>query len=578
MDYNLIINFIHNNLIMSNGSVRKYSNSLFKEFPEYINYIMEYTKFLSPTAGLAQRIWHILNKIDIEFLCNKEGCQNTRIWNKQTSRYNIYCSKECNKTCQKRKEKFRLTNIDRYGDHPMRVESILVKLKNNLTEKYGVDSFSKTDEFKDKIKETSLIRFGVDNPMKSMEVRQRFIETNLEKYGVKYPIQNEDILNKRQQTLLDRYNVVSPTMIPEVRAKQETTLFNNYVVKNFKHTLYKNNQLEFLENKDYLLELLEDNSATSISKILDVDITTVINYLHKHGIHDKLKSFNRSLLEDKICKFLESNNINFETNRRDIIPPKEIDIFIPKYNLGIEINGVYWHSDLKVERDINGHYNKWLKCKDRNIRLLTFFDDEINNELKWNIIKSKLLYLTKTGKFIQIGARKCEIRDVDLLDERLFLDTNHIQGFLNNRDKSYGAYFCGRLLGIFSVKQRKDYLEIVRYSVDIQYTCPGLFSKFLKYVINELNFTGQLVSFSDNCHSDGTLYKSCGFNEVVILGPGYSYTYAGKPRENRQRYMKEKIRKKFNIPIDNLTEKELMKSQGYGRVYDCGKIKWIKEV
>ena len=40
--------------------------------------------------------------------------------------------------------------------------------------------------------------------------------------------------------------------------------------------------------------------------------------------------------------------------------------------------------------------------------------------------------------------------------------------------------------------------------------------------------------------------------------------------------MKSKIKEKFNVDISNKTEWQLMQDNGYDRVWDCGKIKWIK--
>ena len=35
----------------------------------------------------------------------------------------------------------------------------------------------------------------------------------------------------------------------------------------------------------------------------------------------------------------------------DMEVPKEIDIFIPTLNIGIEFNGLYWHSELKKDTE-----------------------------------------------------------------------------------------------------------------------------------------------------------------------------------------------------------------------------------
>ena len=107
---------------------------------------------------------------------------------------------------------------------------------------------------------------------------------------------------------------------------------------------------------------------------------------------------------------------------------------------------------------------------------------------------------------------------------------------------------------------------------------PGLFSKMMKHMITELNYSGDVVSFSNNGHSNGNVYKASGFKIDKILGPAYWYTRDYITRENRQNYMKSKIAKKFNFDMSNKTEWQAMQELGYDRIWDSGKIKWSKIV
>ena len=218
------------------------------------------------------------------------------------------------------------------------------------------------------------------------------------------------------------------------------------------------------------------------------------------------------------------------------------------------------------------HYSKWKMCRDQGITLLTYFDDDISTSL--DIIKSKVLYLTNRGNFTRVGARCLTLDKIAVLDEKIFFDKNHVQGFLNNRNYSIGAYYNSKLVAALCVTYRKHYAEITRFAVDISYSIPGVFSRLLKKFISDNNYRGDIVSFSDNCHSNGNLYKAAGFENVKELGPGYYYSKGGRPRENRQRFMKSKIAKKFGIDVTGKTEAAIMQELGYNKVWDCGKIKW----
>jgi len=49
-------------------------------------------------------------------------------------------------------------------------------------------------------------------------------------------------------------------------------------------------------------------------------------------------------------------------------------------------------------------------------------------------------------------------------------------------------------------------------------------------------------------------------------------------KRKRQKHMKHKIKKRFNVDISNKTEFELMDSLGYKRIWDSGKIRWELQV
>ena len=86
------------------------------------------------------------------------------------------------------------------------------------------------------------------------------------------------------------------------------------------------------------------------------------SHLHSHGCPKC--GVGVSLQEQEILEFLKNNNIIFEERKRNLIPNshKEIDIFIPSKNIGIEYNGLRWHSD-EFNKDKNYHRNKTDECE-----------------------------------------------------------------------------------------------------------------------------------------------------------------------------------------------------------------------
>ena len=129
--------------------------------------------------------------------------------------------------------------------------------------------------------------------------------------------------------------------------------------------------------------------------------------------------------EECVKDYIE-NIIGFKINKnsRKIIPPYELDIFVPEKNLAIEYDGILWHSE-KYIKDTNYHLNKTELCEKVGIRLIHIFDSEWLN--KKEIVKSRLKDVL--GVFDKtVFARKCKVCEVDSETSRKFQDTNHIQG------------------------------------------------------------------------------------------------------------------------------------------------------
>jgi very-short-patch-repair endonuclease len=96
-------------------------------------------------------------------------------------------------------------------------------------------------------------------------------------------------------------------------------------------------------------------------------------------------------------------------NTRSVIPPYEVDIYLPDLNLAIEYCGLYWHSE-KAGKDKQYHQKKFLMCREKGIRLVTIFEDELLNKrdelldyLKSLINPSKDLIFSKNT--LKIDAR-----------------------------------------------------------------------------------------------------------------------------------------------------------------------------
>lgn len=438
------------------------------------------------------------------------------------------------------------------------------KSRNTNLSKYGEISFAKTEDYRKKAKETNLLKFGVEQASWNSDVRSRAKATCLSRFGAEFPIQTEAVKKKLADTKFSKYGNAGFSN----PAKRELTLVAKYGVHNSTYVNMSTSTLAILNNEKAFIEFITGKTRQYAAEIMQVDPNTITKYATLYSCFDKF-TVAGSKWEDKVADYLKLLGVNFVRNERKKISPYELDFFLPEYNIAIEINGNYWHSELK--KDKNYHFMKWQLCQQAGVDLYQFFEDEF--EFHWPVICAKIKYLCKL-QTTKIGARQVTLGEITYAEEEKFLNANHMQGSSTARNKSIAAYHRGELVGIMSWIKRSKYLEITRFAVSINLTSPGLFTKMLKAVLKKLDFSGDVISFSNNGHSNGNVYRSAGFVNDLLLGPAYWYMKNYSARENRQGYMKHKIQKKFNIDVSKNTEAELMSSLGYTRIWDSGKIRW----
>jgi hypothetical protein len=111
-----------------------------------------------------------------------------------------------------------------------------LKAKETCLDKYGVENYSQTDEFKERFKSTNLERYGVDNPNKCDMVREKTKRTNLERYGVDNPNKCDSVKEKRKNTMLERYGVENYASTDEFKEQVKKTNLEKYGFESYSQT------------------------------------------------------------------------------------------------------------------------------------------------------------------------------------------------------------------------------------------------------------------------------------------------------------------------------------------------------
>lgn len=289
-----------------------------------------------------------------------------------------------------------------------------------------------------------------------------------------------------------------------------------------------------------------------------------------HPMHD-------SMTEKEIANVLRKYCPDIIVHDRKSISPQELDILIPEKKIAIEYNGLYWHSEKQGKQPLY-HYNKWKQCKDNGIQLIQIWEDDW--ETHHDIVLSALFHKLSISHDEKIGARKTTISSIGNDTARDFLNAHHIQGYAKGciniglYDKQH------HLVAVMSLRTTHTHGEkallINRYATAIN--VQGGFTKLLSHCIRTSPDIHYIVSFSDNCISDGSLYAHNGFDMDKAIPPDYMYMVNGR-RIHKFNYRKQRFRDDASLHYeDGLTERQLADANGLNRVWDAGKIRWIKKV
>ena len=295
---------------------------------------------------------------------------------------------------------------------------------------------------------------------------------------------------------------------------------------------------------------------------------------HAQGKGCKKCSSSVSKQEQQVREFIESLNINVIGNARKIVKHAELDVFATDYNIAVEYDGLYWHSDAKKIKTY--HLDKTNSCLSKGIRLIHIFEDEWL--FKKQIVCSRLRNIF--GKTTdRIYARKCIVQEVTSSDAKAFLLENHIQGHTASHTR-LGLYYDDKLVSLMTFcnlrkaigsKHVENSHELLRYCNILDTTVIGGASKLLSAFI-KMTKPSTIVSYSDRRWSIGNLYEKLGFTHMHNSVPNYFYIINGI-RKHRYGFRKDLL---VSAGYDkNMTEQEIMQSRGINRIYDCGSSKWV---
>lgn len=285
---------------------------------------------------------------------------------------------------------------------------------------------------------------------------------------------------------------------------------------------------------------------------------------HCNRVSNSMHPVTESPAIQQLYNLLTQMGIVYTTHNKELVNGINIDIVIPKYNVGIKIVDVLRHSD-KFVSDASYHQTSLIMAKNQGIQLMFITNDEIIN--KFNIIVNRLK--NKLGQSKKTYARHCQLVEIDNATYQTYTEQYHVQGYARASVK-LALTINGEIQAIMSFSKsrfNKNYeWELVRYTS--LNTVIGGASKLLAYFKNKYK-PKSIISYADLRWNTGDMYEKIGMNFLHTTKPNYWYV-TEQGLVHRSSYQKHKLKKKLAIYDENKTEQENMQDNNFCKFWDCG--------
>ena len=276
----------------------------------------------------------------------------------------------------------------------------------------------------------------------------------------------------------------------------------------------------------------------------------------KYRVHKPFKVRKRSLKvpqgvskeETELCNtiHLDFPTLPIYRSNRQILHGKEIDIWMPTIKVGIEYDGLAFHSS--DSKDPSYHLYKTLECEKQGIRLIHIFSDE------WETKKPLVVDLVRKvlGKYQTINAEDCSVYPIGKKEGKYFIDNSDLLGDCLDSTNYLALKYINDIVGVMSYHEEGDTVIIDRYTERRTIKVKGGLKKCLESFENK-NFETRI----DRRLYIGEDFLECGFIKTQATPPNYYYTLDFQERVSPN--------------VLKLTEAQA-KAQGILKIWDCGEI------
>lgn len=319
------------------------------------------TKHLLPEIkekDFKERIYIILYNI-IEIPTCKL-CGNKVNFHSISKGYYQYCSLKCSSKALS-KDRVQLM-YDRYGENAFKIKTPLTK--------------EKQQEANEKRKQTTLERYGVESYMQTPEFRQSISDAAMEQYGTEYFTQAKEVQAKTKQTCLERYGYENQKQSPEIQQKSKNTCLGRY---GYEHASQSPDIWK--KGMDTKVKIHGYKSPFQLDRVQEKSRSTCLerygvpNAFHikneNRSCHSKISQECFQLLYNKLPNTLKNNCYFGKLNKEYIIYYEQenkqkyffLDFCILSQKIIIEFQGDYWHRNPKFNEVTEENIKIWQQDK-----------------------------------------------------------------------------------------------------------------------------------------------------------------------------------------------------------------------
>lgn len=246
--------------------------------------ILNFTSKLLSDRSISERLYWILHDLHDFPICQNPNCINNcvklcdiKYFKGFVKGYQKHCCNRCAQFNPETTQTKRDTTQLRHGDPNYR----------NL----------------EKAKQTFIQNYGVDNPMKSNSFKSNLAKKNLDRFGVEWYVQTDEFKQKSIISLRDHYHedIINPFQATEVKKQLKTTWNNNYGV---------DNPTKSQIIKDKVQKSFHDTSIKLYGTYWPIQNPKVFAKMKRKYVYDNVQF--DSFPEVAYYIWLKDNNIKFE--------------------------------------------------------------------------------------------------------------------------------------------------------------------------------------------------------------------------------------------------------------------------